>query len=175
MPIPGSRAFARLVLSSAPIVIVGLVGCAKPSATITGSALSIDFSDIKQVFFGGPYIVMTPSDNVTCETVVFVRQSYETGSPPTTTPIELLQFTFVGADVSTGPKSIALSDSEVTSIVLATDGTHFDFDRATAGSIQVDTLNSQKTASGSFSGVTFADGSVDGDFDAEWCTNLKDR
>ena len=50
-----------------------------------------------------------------------------------------------------------------------------DYDRATAGAIAVDTLVDEQSVTGSFEGVTFADGSITGEFSAEWCRNLRDR
>ncbi len=154
---------------------VAATGCGGSSADVTGTALGIDFSNIQAVFFGGPYIVLTTTEGIDCEGVAFVRTSYEEGVAPTTDAVELLQFTWVSSDVAEGEKSIAETDAEVTSLVLATDGTQMDFDRATAGAITIDSVNDQHSASGSFDSVTFADGTVSGKFTAEWCRNLRDR
>lgn len=158
-----------------PLGLLLLAGCGGSSADVTGTALGIDFSNVKAVFFGGPYVVLTTTEDIDCEAVAFVRTSYEEGVAPTTDAVELLQFTYVSTDVVEGSKSIALTDAEVNSLVLATDGTQLDFDRATAGAITIDSINEEKSASGSFESVTFADGSVSGDFTAEWCRNLRDR
>lgn len=158
-----------------PLGLLLLPACGGSSADVTGTALGIDFSNVKAVFFGGPYVVLTTTEDIDCEAVAFVRTSYEEGVAPTTDAVELLQFTYVSTDVVEGSKSIAQSDAEVNSLVLATDGTQLDFDRATAGAITIDSINEEKSASGSFESVTFLDGSVSGDFTAEWCRNLRDR
>lgn len=152
-----------------------LAGCGASSADVTGTALGIDFSNVKAVYFGGPYVVLTTTDDIDCEAIAFVRTTYEEGVAPTTDAVEFVQFTYVSTDVVEGTKSIAQTDAEVTSLVLATDGTQMDFDRATAGAITIDSINDETSASGSFDSVTFADGSVSGDFTAEWCRNLRDR
>ena len=157
------------------LLLVLASGCSASHADLTGTALGIDFSDIKAVFYGGPYLVMTPSVDVDCEGVAFVRQTYEQGVPPTDDEVELIQFTYVAGDLAKGNKSIAENDAEVTSIVLATDGAQLEFERATGGTINVDSLDTEKSASGTIDSVTFVDGAISGDFTAEWCRNLRDR
>lgn len=152
-----------------------LVACGGSRAEVTGSAFGINFESVQRVFFGGPYIVITPTEDVDCETVAFVRQTYEEGLAPTSDNIEMLQFTYVAGDVVEGNKSIAQTDAEVTSLLLATDGTQMEFDRATAGAITIDTLREDASAVGSFESVAFSDGSLSGEFTAEWCRNLRDR
>jgi len=173
-PLVLSRLAAPCSLAAAGLLSL-LTGCAGSSAEVTGTALGINFADVQHVYFGGPYIVLTTTEDIDCEGVAFVRQSYEEGVAPTTDDIEFVQFTYVNGAVAEGNKSIAQTDAEVTSLVLATDGEQMDYDRATAGAIAVDTLVDGKSVTGSFEGVTFADGSISGDFSAEWCRNLRDR
>jgi hypothetical protein len=172
---------AALRLPAGPRQLVGcallaaLSGCGGSSAEVTGTALGINFADVQHVYFGGPYIVLTTTEDVDCEGVAFVRQSYEEGVAPTTEAVELVQFTYVNGAVAEGNKSIAQTDAEVTSLVMATDGEQMDYDRATAGAISVDSLVDEQSVTGSFDTVTFADGTISGDFSAEWCRNLRDR
>lgn len=170
-----SRTNTAVRLAAAAALTAGLAGCGGPSAEVTGTVLGIDFAAVQHVYFGGPYLVLTTTEDVDCESMSFVRQTYEEGVAPTTEPIELVQFTYVSGAIAAGDKSIALTDAEVTSLVLATDGEQMDFDRATAGVLSIDELNDEKSAIGTFDGVTFADGSVSGSFTAEWCRNLRDR
>ncbi len=165
------------LVRSASYAALGLLltGCGGSSADATGTVLGIDFSNIQTVFFGGPYIVMVTTEDTDCEGVAFTRTTYQEDVAPTTDAVEMLQFTYVSGAVSEGVKSIAETDAEVTSLVLATDGTQVDFERATAGAITIDTLVDEKSATGSFDAVTFTDGSVSGEFTAEWCRNLRDR
>lgn len=162
-------------VAAAAAIAIGTAGCGGPSADVTGTVLGIDFAAVQHVYFGGPYLVLTTTEDVDCESMSFIRQTYEEGVAPTTEPIELVQFTWVSGAIATGDKSIAMTDAEVTSLVLATDGEQLDFDRATAGTISLDALNDEKSASGSFDGVTYTDGSLSGSFTAEWCRNLRDR
>lgn len=170
-----------LSLRLAPRVMAGfalfaaLTACGGTSAEVTGTALGINFANVQHVYFGGPYIVLTTTEDVDCESVAFVRQSYEEGVAPTTDAVEVVQFTYVNGAVAEGNKSIAQTDAEVTSLVMATNGEQMDYDRATAGAISVDSLVDEQSATGSFDTVTFADGSISGDFSAEWCRNLRDR
>ncbi len=154
------------------LVVMGCGG-GKAGAEVSGSALGISFGEAKYVYFGGPFVVVTP-DPMECLDISWVRLSYQDGTAPTEDDVRLLQFGFTGGDVTTGQKQIGLGAS-VTSTVVEVSGGTMAQTRANQGVLNVDELEEEVWASGSFEGVAFDDGTLDGTFEAEWCTNLKDR
>lgn len=163
------------LLSALGLAFGALPGCGgeKAVAEVTGEAMGISFGETSYVYFGGPFVVVTP-DPMECLDISWVRLSYQDGVAPTEDDVRMLQFGFTGGDVTTGQKSIGLGAS-VTSTVIQVSGGAMSQTRATQGALNVDALEDEVWASGSFEGVAFEDGTLDGTFEAEWCTNLKDR
>lgn len=159
----------RLLPLFVPIL---LAGCGGGRAEVTGEALGITFGKSRSVYFGGPFIVIAQSDT-DCEGLAFVRKTYEVGQVPTDDEVALLQFAFADV-ISVGQKSVDLGAS-VNATVVRGGGGAFDFEYAEAGVLDVDTYEDGSHVDGTFEGVTFADGVLDGEFSAEWCRNLKDR
>ncbi len=153
------------------LVVPALVGCGG-SSEVSGKALGITFEKTRYAWFGGPFIVLSNIET-DCEAISFVRSNYEIGNAPTDDDMQLLQFGFASSDVTDGQKSIAPTASVNATVVKIDDGA-FDFAYADGGVINVEEL-SEDRVTGTFEGVAFEDGSLDGDFDAEWCRNLKDR
>lgn len=156
------------------LLVVGLSACGGGSADVSGTVNEIAFGSSKFVYFGGPFVAVS-NVKVDCEQLAFVRQSYESGSQPTTDEMQLVQFSYDAGSVAAGNASISIS-GPVKAMVVKSDETHFEFTTAESGSINVEDYEDEQTATGTFTAVTFEDGGVlDGDFDAEWCRNLRDR
>ncbi len=153
------------------LVVPALAACGG-GADVTGKALGINFEKTRYAWFGGPFIVISNIET-DCEAISFVRSNYEIGNAPTDSDMQILQFGFASSDVTEGQKSIAPTAS-VNATVVKIDGGAFDFAYADGGVINVESL-SEDNAQGTFEGVAFEDGTLDGEFDAEWCRNLKDR
>jgi hypothetical protein len=151
--------------------LLALAACGG-GADVSGTALGIPFADTPYVFFGGPFIVISNIET-DCEALSFVRGNYEVGSAPTEDDAQLLQFGFTAGDVVEGQKSISVTASVSAAVVKVNDGA-FDFAYADGGVIDVTSVTDDRVQ-GTFEGVAFEDGSLDGDFDADWCRNLKDR
>lgn len=141
-------------------------------ADVSGTVLGIPFDKTRFAYFGGPFIVISNIET-DCEAISFVRSSYEVGNAPSDADAQLLQFGFQSGAVEEGQKSISVTAS-VSATVVKIDGGAFDFAYANGGVINVEAL-SEDEVQGTFEGVAFDDGTLDGDFDATWCRNLKDR
>lgn len=156
----------------APLLL--LAACGGGHAEVEGTVLGIPFGSTNFVFFGGPFIAISNIE-VDCEDLVFVRHSYESGSQPTTTDMQLLQFAYQTETVEEGNRSIDIGASVSATVVKAGEG-GFEFSYAESGSINVDSFVDQEEAVGTFESVTFQDGgTLSGEFSAIWCRNLRDR
>lgn len=141
-------------------------------AEIEGTALGIEFSDTRYVFFGGPFVAVSNIE-VDCEQLAFVRSTYEVGQSATEEDMQLLQMSWAAGEVDEGLKSIGITAS-VSATVVKVSGGAFDFAYAESGVVDIESVTEDKVI-GTFEGITFEDGSLTGEFDARWCRNLKDR
>jgi hypothetical protein len=108
--------------------------------------------------------------------LVFVRTSYQEGNDPTEGELDIkfLQIAFTSGEVTEGQKSVGLGASVTSTLVNINNGT-LEQDRATAGSATIESIEEEGPVIGDFQDLTFADGSLSGTFQSEWCINLKDR
>jgi hypothetical protein len=158
---------------SGMVALVALVGCGGSSAEVSGSAGGVDFDRTNHVLFGGPYIVVSMID-VDCEDLDYVRRNYEEGQAPTELDTAMLQFSFQGEAVVEGPAPLAIDGVASASVIRISGGAFYET-VAEGGLLTIDAVTDEDTASGTFEGVTFEDGTLDGEFTAEWCRNLKAR
>lgn len=148
-----------------------LVGCGGSSADVEGSAGGVDFGRTNQVYFGGPFIVISMLD-VDCENLDYVRRNYEIGMAPTETDTQLIQFAFDEDTISEGDFPVDI-DAAVSSSVVKISGGAFTETVASGGLLTVESFEDEQDVSGTFDGITFEDGTVTGEFSATWCRNLK--
>ena len=154
------------------VLLLPLAACGG-GAEVSGTALGIPFGNTRYVFFGGPFIAISNIE-VDCEQLAFVRSNYEVGQAPTSDDMQLLQFGFnQSEEVVEGQKSVAVTASVSAAVVKVVDGA-FDFAYADGGVLDVESVSDDQVV-GSFEGVAFDDGTLDGSFEASWCRNLKDR
>lgn len=152
--------------------LLGLLGCGGSVADVEGTALGITFGKTHHVYFGGPLLVISAFESE-CEDLAFVRETYEVGQVPTEADVALLQFAFA-AEMSEGTNPVDLGAS-VNAAVVHGGGGAFEFEYAEGGVLDIDHLEAESVAEGSFEGVAFPSGTLNGSFTAEWCRNLKDR
>lgn len=151
--------------------LLALSACGGPSAEVTGSAIGVSWGETSHVFYGGPFLVISNSE-IDCEGVSWVKRNYEEGQAPTDDDVQILQFAFATDDLKVGSYSVAI-DASVSSTVLEVKEGTFTFERAGTGFLYVDDVADEATAEGSFEGVVFDSGTLDGTYTAEWCRNLK--
>ncbi len=165
------RGFFGLVALS---LVGGVVsGCGGANADVEGTVGAIQFGETRYVYFGGPFLVISMTE-IDCEGLDFVRRNYEVGQAPTEDEIQALQFSYVADAIPEGFAPVA-PDATVSASVFSVSGATFYESIASAGSITIDSVSEESTASGVFEGLAFDDGTLNGGFDAEWCRNLKAR
>ncbi|MDP2313914.1 MAG: hypothetical protein Q8P41_13490 [Pseudomonadota bacterium] len=150
-----------------------LTSCGGTGADVTGSAGGVNFGKTKQVYFGGPFIVIAITE-VDCEGLDFTRRNYEVGQVPTDFDVQLVQFAFEADNVAEGVFPVKIDAAVSATVVNVTGGAFFEA-IATGGLLTVESVEADQSATGVFEGVLFDDGTLDGEFDATWCRNLKDR
>ena len=162
------RAFAFLA------ALTGLTACGGGSeASVAGTAGGVTFGDATSVYFGGPYVVIATGE-LDCIDLAWVRKNYEEGTTPTASDVELLQFAFATTDVEVGRVTVGITASAASTVVKVVDGAAT-FTRAEGGVLDIGSVDATDDgiAEGSFEGLAFADGTLDGTFTATWCRNLR--
>lgn len=154
--------------------LLSLAGCGGASADVTGSAGGVDFGSTRHVYFGGPFVVISMLD-VACDEIDWVRRNYEVGSAPTPSDTQVLQFSFMDSSVvTTGPYPVLLTGAVSSSVIQISGGAFYET-IAGGGLLTVDEVVDEDHATGTFEGIAFEDGTLEGSFDATWCRNLKAR
>lgn len=154
---------------------IALSGCAASTADVTGSAGGVTFGSTTHVYFGGPFVIISMLE-VSCEQLDFVRRNYEVGQAPTDAETKMLQFSYDTDAVTAGKIPVSIDAAVSASVVDVSASGAFTEVVAVSGELNVESVETDDFASGTFTAVTFDDGGVlDGTFDAVWCRNLKPR
>ncbi len=151
-----------------------LAGCGAPPAAVSGTAGGITFEASTSAFFGGPYVVIANGE-VDCVDLAWIRRSYEDGVAPTDSSVQLLQFAFNGDSsptVAEGRVAVGVA-ANVSATLVKVAGDTPTFSRAEGGFLDIDTVEAESEAVGSFEGLAFEDGTLSGTFTATWCRNLR--
>lgn len=156
-----------------PILLLPtLVGCGGASAQVEGTAGGIAWGDSTWVYAGARYIVISAIE-VECRDVDWVESNYDEGVAPTTIDVSLLQFAFPSSEsIATGRSAVSPGSQAEATIVNLTGDVFHEYP-ASAGTLDVDSVEEDSSVTGSFDSVTFEDGTLSGSFTAEWCVNLK--
>ncbi len=168
----GGAEVAMRPLAIPTILVLLSTGCGGPYALIEGNVAGKDLSQVNTVMFGGPFIVFADAD-LDCLDMSFVSRHYTQGEAVTDFDFRLLQFAFTDPDVFEGVFNLAGEASVTAKFVSQTDGA-FGEHRGREGILEVDALEADKLALGIFD-VSFDEGSLSGEYEAEWCRNLKDN
>lgn len=172
-------AFARAHVILVAIAACGAVpalgsGCgSEPFADISGSVDGVSLK-AANFYWGGPFMVFTNLEGE-CADVSWVDLGprFSTGGePPVADDLVALLFTYNDSDVVEGDNSVA-GNAPVDARLIVIEDAAMTVTLAEEGSIDITALDKEEgNAAGTF-GLTFENGSLDGDFDVEWCNNLK--
>jgi len=123
-------------------------------------------------FWGGRYIMFADAE-LDCIDLAWVHHSYSDAAPPTDLKLNILQFTFSrGDDVFEGNFSVE-GQTEVNGRFMLTGPNGYEEYRARSGFLNISEVAGHGDATGTFD-IGFEEGSLNGEFTAEWCVNLPD-
>lgn len=159
-----------------PLALIPLaltLGCAGGSeVSVTGTVAGEKFS-AKTAFFGGPFVAFVAADEE-CVDFAWVQKSIdENDEVPVDRNVKSLILSFEESDVAEGNHSVE-GDAPVDARYVAVDGDILTVHRAREGFLEISELEGGDHAVGNVS-LTFEDGSISGEFDVEWCTNLSSK
>jgi len=155
-----------------PTLLLLLSSCGGGFAEVEGEVAGKGLTDINTVMFGGPFIVMADVD-LDCLDISWVTRHYTQGEAVTDYDFRMLQFAFSDPDVVEGVYNLA-GEAAVTAKFLVQSDMAFAEYRGRGGNLQVDTVDEDKVAIGLFD-LEFDEGALNGDYNAEWCRNLRDN
>jgi len=124
-------------------------------------------------YWGGPFLVMTDVAQ-TCKDMYWVQQGswYIDGDEaPTDTDLVALQFSFNESDLTAGTYSVE-GQAPVYAHVIVTNNSTMTVYRADSGTLTIDEITDNDRVLGSVN-LMFDEEAVTGDFDVEWCNNIK--
>jgi hypothetical protein len=162
----------RLALATSALLLAG-PGCgSKASATVEGAVAGTRFT-ASNFWWGGPYIVLTDVEGE-CKDVAWAEPgpTFASGDEaPVEGDLNAVLITFLDTDVVKGDYAVGQVAPVDVRFISVNDG-EMDVYIAQEGSLKVDAVEDEGNAAGSVA-VSFEDGSIEGDFDIEWCNNLK--
>jgi len=157
-----------------PLLSISLAtGCGGGSeVSVTGTVGGEKFS-ATTAYFGGPFIAFT-ADEADCMDFAWVKKSIdENDEVPVDRNVKSLILAFNDSDVVEGNHSLE-GNAPVDGRYVGVQGDVLTVHRAREGFLEVSELESDSHVVGNLA-LTFEDGSITGDFDVEWCTNLSSK
>ncbi len=154
------------------LLLFPLAACGGAQATVEGTAGEIAWGETQSVFVGARYVVISATE-LDCLDIDWISRNYDEGVKPTDLNVSTLQFTFASGDSVQEGKFPVAQGGQVQATIVNVSGDVFHEFNATTGTLVVDTVEEEGTATGTFDGVAFDDGTLSGSFTAEFCVNLK--
>ena len=160
---------ALMALALTPLCACGAQSTADITGTVAGHKMNAT-----AYFWGGPYLVFTDHEDE-CLDMAWVKRgpTYENGGPaPTDYDMTALLFTFEATDVVSTNTNLE-GDAPVDARLLVVEGDTLTVFKARTGTLVVDSVEEEGMALGNFD-IGFQDyWQLSGDFEIEWCNNLK--
>lgn len=156
----------------AAILLTATACGAKASATVEGAVDGVRFT-ASNYWWGGPFIVFTDVEGE-CKDVAWADPgpTFATGGEaPVDGDLNAVLVTFLDTDVVKGDYAVG-QVAPVDVRFLHVDDGEMTVSIAQEGTLVVDETEAEGMTAGSIA-VSFEDGSIEGDFDLEWCNNLK--
>lgn len=162
-----------------PSLALALVACgdgtfADVKGTVDGSGFTAG-----SWFYGGPFVAFSTAEDE-CDDYAWINRgtTYETGqsedegAPPLDREMSVLLFTYEGESVSKGNLSLG-GDAPADGRLLRISGGALEVFRVVDGSLDIEDIDDKKELMTGSVNVNFEDGSIKGDFEVGYCTNLK--
>ncbi len=150
-----------------------LAGCAATGAEIEGTAGGIQWGSSDWVFVGARYVIISQIE-VECRDIDWIERNYDEGVSPTDNDTSLLQLAFSSSEEVPAGRFPVAQGGQVEGTIVNVTGDAFEETPATAGTLDIDSVEVEGVATGTFDALTFEDGgTLSGSFTAEWCVNLK--
>ncbi len=154
------------------LLLFPLAACGGAEATVEGTAGDIAWGSSTSVYFGARYVLISATE-IDCRDVSWVSSNYDESVKPTDLNVSTLQFTFASGDSVEEGKFPVAQGGQAQATIVNVSGDVFHEYNATAGTLVVDSVEADETATGSFEDLAFQDGMLSGSFTAEHCVNLK--
>lgn len=155
------------------LLVLLFAGCSGGGASVdvTGAIGSSDFTGAV-AYNGGPYIVIFDRP-VDCIDISWVHKIYTDGSSPAEgLDFVGLQLTWQSLEPSVGTNDVA-GNGEVSAQGLINEGGTFTLEKGRSGTVSVSEVGADNEyVTGSLSLISFATGTLTGDFTTEYCRNL---
>lgn len=152
--------------------LAGTACGSKATSNVEGAVDGVRFT-ASNYWWGGPFLVFTDVEG-DCKDVAWAEPgpTFATGDEaPTDGDLNAVLVTFLDTDVVTGDYAVGQVAPVDVRFIHVDDGA-MTVSRAQEGSLKVDAVEAEAMASGSLA-VSFEDGAIEGDFDLDWCNNLK--
>lgn len=150
-------------------------GCSgTPYAEITGEVAGHELGALT-TFWGGPFMLIADQP-LDCMDMSWVKRgtNFRDGDEaPLDEDVVALLFTYESDEVAVQNTSLE-GDAPIDARLLVTRDGALAVYKATSGELDVAEFNKQDDVLGSFN-IGFEDGNLAGDFQLEWCNNLKTR
>ena len=161
-------------LFAATSALLATAACGSGTFTeITGTVAGVKLNPTTY-YWGGPFLVFTNLEQ-DCKDMAWVERGpfFENGGEaPVSDDMVALLFTFEDTDVTGGTNVSLKGESAVDARLLVVESDALTVYKAKEGEFIVDEAEEGDHALGSFA-LSFDDGTLTGDYEVEWCTNLK--
>ena len=161
---------SRLILSC---LLAVFAGCEGAGAELEGTAGGIQWGSSDWVYVGARYVIISQIE-VECRDIDWIERNYDEGVAPTDNDASLLQLAFSSSEEVQAGRFPVAQGGQVEGTIVNVTGDVFNETAATGGTLDVDSVEQDGVATGTFEALTFDDGgTLSGSFTAEWCVNLK--
>ena len=154
---------------------VGVMGCSgSPYAEVSGQVGDFKLSPLT-TYWGGPFMILV-DEPLDCMDMAWVKRgtNFRDGDEaPLDDDIVALLFTYEADEVVAQNTSLE-GDAPVDARLLVTRDGGLAVYKATSGELDVSEITKKDDVVGSFD-IGFDDGNLSGDFQLEWCNNLKTK
>lgn len=126
--------------------------------------------DVASAWWGGPFIAISDQD-FDCLDMYWVNRYYEEEEAPVDEDMMTLQVTFNADSIAPSLYDIAGEAALTVRLLTISDG-FFSIDKGRSGVVVIDQAEDKGQLLGTYE-IAFTSGTLSGELDMDWCTNLK--